>query len=570
MLSLEVDGSGLTELRQQAEHALRGQPVNITTLTPVEVTRLIEELQVHQIELELQNAQLRQTQQELEVARDRYTHLYDFAPVGYLTLDEHGVIQSANLTSVGMLGVAERLVLDRTPFSDFVAREDQDVFFKFWRKIRRTDTPQQCEVRLARKDGSTFFAHLEGMIVTTNHETAASCRLIISDINRRKQAEEAMYRTQKLESLGVMAGGIAHGFNNLLSAMLMQYELAQFKLPLDHAARVHIQKASLAARHAVNLTKQLLAYVGQGESQMASLQLNEVIAESMVLLEASIPQTILLVTNLMPGMALIEADRGQMQQVIINLLMNAAEAYENKPGMVWVETRMVVLSEKQIQAFTADYEVLPGAYVLLVVRDEGQGMTPDAVARAFDPFFTTKFTGRGLGLAAVRGIVRQHRGGIQVESLWQKGTTFRVYLPVALPTNDVAATMAAADTEVTAVVLLIDDEAALRDGLQELLELNRMRVLAADNGGDGLELFRRHQQEIDLVVLDLTMPIMSGEEVLAELRRIRADVPVVVTTGYGEVEALRRLKGMEPFYFLSKPFVVEDLLTKIAEIGEAR
>ncbi|MCB8968323.1 MAG: response regulator [Ardenticatenaceae bacterium] len=562
----QPDGHGISNLRQQAESALQGKPVEIATLSSEDVAKLIHELQVHQIELELQNAQLRQTQQELETTRDRYTNLYDFAPVGYLTLNAQGVIQSANLTSVNMLGVSERAALQQVLLTDFVAFEDQDVFFRFWRRLRRSESLQQCEVRLVRKDGTVFYAYVEGVAFEGGDGTAVQCHLILSDINRRRMAEEAVYRTQKLESLGIMAGGIAHDFNNLLSAILVQHELAQVKLPLEHPVQLHLQKASQAARHAVNLTTQLLAYVGQGDYQITLLNLNRVISESVALLEATIPHTISLMLNLSPNLPQLEADASQMQQIAINLIMNAAEAYEDKPGIVWVETRTTVLSEDQINAFSHTYDMSPGEHVVLSVRDEGKGMTSDTMMRVFDPFFTTKFTGRGLGLAAVQGIVRQHRGGIQIDSSWRKGTMFRVYLrPTVL--EDVATWEEnEAGGGETAVILLIDDEVALRDGIQELLELSGARVLVAGNGPDGLEIFRHHYQDIDVVVLDLTMPMMSGEEVLVELRRIQPDVSVIITTGYGETEALRRLRGMEPFYFFPKPFVVDDLLTKIGEI----
>jgi signal transduction histidine kinase len=257
---------------------------------------------------------------------------------------------------------------------------------------------------------------------------ASFASLVIDDITEQKQVEEAMFRTQKLESLGIMAGGVAHDFNNLLTGILTECELALMKLPDNVSARSNIEKAMQAGERAADVTRQLLAYSGKGNFQIDLINLNDLILENMSFLTVSVSPTIELEADLDTDIKAIQADAGQIQQIVMNLILNASEAYEGKPGTVEISTSSIHLDTRYETRY--GQKLSTGEYVCLKVTDHGKGIAEQILAQVFDPFFTTKFTGRGLGLAAVLGIVRAHRGDIQVSSSKGQGTVFTVYLPV--------------------------------------------------------------------------------------------------------------------------------------------
>jgi len=392
----------------------------------------------------------------------------------------------------------------------------------------------------------------------------------ISDITDRRQAEEALQQAQKMESLGILAGGVAHDFNNLLVAMLGQTSLALARLLADPvAARENIEKAVKAAERAADLTRQLLAYSGRGQFAIRSIQLNELIQENVSLFEVPLPKPVSLRTQLLPGLPLVEGDAGQMQQIIMNLVINAAEAIGQRPGTITVQTGLQTITSADTHWWQYIGEPLPaGGYVLLQVEDDGGGMEAATLANIFDPFFTTKFTGRGLGLAAVLGIVRGHHGGLHVISEVGRGTRFQLLFPVHLaPTEPMADQLAesAALTRPAArqTILVIDDEAPVREAVSDILDLEGVPVLTAANGALGLDLYRQRQAEVCLILLDLSMPGLSGEETFYELRRINPEVRVVLSSGYSQTETARRFADQPVAGFLQKPYDVEALIAEV-------
>lgn len=384
---------------------------------------------------------------------------------------------------------------------------------------------------------------------------------VIHDITEQKRVEEAILHTQKLESLGILAGGIAHDFNNLLAGILSENSLALLRLPVDIPGRTNIERANQAIEKAADLTHQLLAYTGKGQFKKIQLNLNKVVRENLLLLEAMIPRSVQLVTNLAEELPWIHADTGQIQQVVMNLILNAAEAYEERSGKVVITTSIAFIEApgKSVQT----NKLKPGQYVCLTVADKGMGMDEATLERIFDPFFTTKFTGRGLGLSAVSGIVRQHEGDIQVESKVNVGTTFRVYMPVstAEPLVETAAPLPMPDKK--ASILVIDDEVLIRVAVADFLSFFGQTVFTAENGIKGLKLFKEHVDEIDLVILDLTMPVMSGKETLIELHKIRPTLPVILLSGFSEEEALKQIQQSDRVDFLQKPFHLPHMLEKL-------
>jgi PAS domain S-box-containing protein len=389
----------------------------------------------------------------------------------------------------------------------------------------------------------------------------------ITDITERKQAEEAVRYAQKMESLGILAGGVAHDFNNLLVAMLGQTSLALAHLPPANAARTHVEKAIKAAQRAADLTLQLLAYSGRGQLKVAPLQFNGLIEENVHLMKATVPKHVELQLSLAQPLPAIEADRGQMQQIIMNLIINAAEAIGERPGRVTLTTRLQRMTEAENHSIFQRYTNQPlasGSYVALIVADDGCGMADDTLARIFDPFFTTKFTGRGLGLAAVLGIVRGHRGGLHITSEVGKGTTFHLLFPATdAPAEKEPPPPSAGISGQQYLVLVIDDEEPVREAVRDILEMEGIKVITAANGAKGVELYRRQAEAINLVVLDLSMPGLGGEETFQALRAANPQVNVILSSGYSEAEVSRRFQEDQIVDFVQKPFDVADFVERI-------
>ena len=388
----------------------------------------------------------------------------------------------------------------------------------------------------------------------------------VRDVTEQKLAQEALWHTQKMESLGILAGGVAHDFNNLLAAMLSQSSLALHKMPPDMPARKHVEKTMVAAERAADLTKQLLAYSGKGSFSMQPISLNALIQENAHLFTAVIPKRIRLTLNLADALPPIQGDPGQMQQIVMNLILNAAEAIGDEAGQITIATCCREITAGGGRYWQQTQEPLtPGRYVSLQVTDDGAGMDDETLARIFDPFFTTKFTGRGLGLAAVLGIVRGHKGGLRVASQPGQGTTFEILLPVA--TEPAAAAPESKPPQQlpppAAAVLVIDDEAPVREAVSDVLEMENIRVYTAVDGQTGLALYQKYQQEIDLVLLDLSMPGLSGYQTFQALRQIDNELTIILSSGYNEAEIDRQFSGEHVAGFLPKPFKLDTLVQTI-------
>lgn len=408
-----------------------------------------------------------------------------------------------------------------------------------------------------------------------NHEARVTpcgedeVQVIVRDITEEKQQAAHLYQAQKLESLGVLAGGIAHDFNNLLTGMLAQNSLARSKLMHGLPALAHIEKAITSAERAADLTRQLLAYAGRGNFQIGPLDLNRLIRENAGLLETALPNRAELQLQLLDELPVIEADRGQIQQVVMNLVINAAEALGADGGYVRITTTAKMLDGQQPFACVTGEALPEGAYTVLEVSDNGIGMDEITVRRIFDPFFSTKTRGHGLGLAATLGIIRTHHGGIQVHSEPGLGTQFTIIFPVAsthlrptLATD--AAALTTCDPQVH--VLVIDDEAAIREVVTDILTNEGIATVTAASGVEGIAIFREQQGLIGLVLLDLKMPGMSGEETLRELRRIDPTIPVVLSSGYTETEISHHLQSADKLLFLQKPYDISQLLHAVKSL----
>lgn len=391
-------------------------------------------------------------------------------------------------------------------------------------------------------------------------------QVIIRDVTAENQAEARFHQAQKLESLGMLAGGIAHDFNNLLTGMLAQNSLAKAKLIRGLPALEHVEKAITSAERAADLTRQLLAYTGRGKFQITALDLNMLIRENAGLLETALPNRAELQLQLTDQLPMIEADRGQIQQVVMNLVINATEALGPEGGYVRIVTQCQTIAETDdFAAFMAD-QLPPGAYVALDVIDNGTGMDETTIKRVFEPFFSTKTRGHGLGLAATLGIIRTHHGGIHVNSKLGSGTHFTVLFPVAATQPVAQPAMAGASQPVGAPVyntklqvLVIDDEAPIREVVADILTAEGITVLTATGGEEGIALYQQ-QPNIGLVVLDMKMPGMSGEETFRRLRAIDPAIQVILSSGYTETEIHHDFHRADIVAFLQKPYDIDQLL----------
>jgi two-component system, cell cycle sensor histidine kinase and response regulator CckA len=411
-----------------------------------------------------------------------------------------------------------------------------------------------------RKDGSQIWVSITASPIRDTTGKVVAISTIARDITEIKALEEQLRQAAKLESLGVLAGGIAHDFNNILVGILGNASLVRDMLPPSNTARSMLDRVINAGERASELTRQLLAYSGKGKFVIQPMDVSDLVREIIKLVQASIPKSVVLRQRLAPGLPPVIADVAQLQQLMMNLVINAAEAIGDNPGSVTVTTgeQQVAGGETSRTTIGAD-PVTPGRYVFFQVKDTGVGMDEATIARIFDPFFTTKFTGRGLGLSAAIGIVRGHQGFMQVESSPGHGSTFKVLFPaaregIATPRVDEGKQ----DLTGAGVILLVDDEELVRGAAASMLTYLGYTVLEAANGQEAIELFQRNLSKIMLVILDMSMPVMSGEECLRRLKSIKPDVPVLLSSGFGETEVARRFQAAG-IAFLQKPYTAQHL-----------
>ena len=684
-------------LLQRAQEMLKAKTAQLVENTEVlsleQVRDVLHDLSVHQIELEMQNEELRQAQIELEIARSRYFDLYDLAPVGYGTVDAHGMIVQANLTLAMMLGVV-RGELIRQPISHFIVKSDQDRYYFMRKQLLETDESQTCELRLLKPNGGTLWAQVAASsardadntltfrlaisditelktleralqqseqrwrsiaenpfdftlvidrqyrFIYVNHvapgitmesligkatpfdfcdaqyhavmraaydltfatgkastyETyspklkgwyssivgavreqgeVTSISILTREITKEKRAEEQqrelqakLQQTQKLESLGVLAGGIAHDFNNLLTSMLGYSELALRELPSGSPAQKYIHQTISGGRRAAELTRQLLAYTGKGHFVVEPVNLSALTKEISHFLRVSLSKNCLINHELASNLASVNADVAQMQQVIMNLIINAAESIGDRTGEITLRTGVMHGDQESLSGTFYDETLPEGPYVFLEVSDNGCGMSEDTQKKLFDPFFTTKFTGRGLGLSAVLGIIRGHRGAIRVHTEVGKGTTFRVMFP----TFDAPAKIKE-ETEVNVIdwrgrgtILLVDDDHAVLGLTRIMLEQMGFSVLTAIDGIEAVDIFRSQAERICLVLIDKIMPRLNGEQSFQEMRALRSDVRAILMSGYAEQSAVGQMDGKGFAGFIQKPFAIVELTTVIRTV----
>ncbi|WP_306590328.1 CHASE domain-containing protein [Geothrix sp. 21YS21S-4] len=511
-------------------------------------------------ELERETESHRRDARALRESDARFRHLVEVMGDGMWVLDSHGMTTFANRRMAEMLGYRPAEMIGRT-LADFMFPEDAASASQRDLTQRREGIGAQHDFRFRRKDGSELWSIVTGNPVLDDDGRVVSVLGMVTDITERRRAEQAQLQSQKLESLGVLAGGIAHDFNNLLTAILGNVSLAQMTLPAAAPAQQYLSNLEKTVHRATGLTRQMLAYSGKGRFEVGPLDLNEAVTEMSHLLGVSISKKVSLRFQLQEGLPAFMAEPSQIQQVVMNLVTNASEAIGDAEGVVSIRTELFIYSGEDLIRDFPGQNVAPGAFLALEVSDTGHGMSPEVQARIFEPFFTTKFTGRGLGLSAMQGIVRGHKGGIRVYSEIGKGTTFKLIFPAG--TRALPHLPEEAEPEAwrgSGTVLVVDDEEGVRTVAEALLHSMGFDVVTARDGQEALTLFRSAAPPFCAVLMDLTMPHMNGVETYRELRRIDPACRVVLTSGYNEQEAVQSFLGKGLVAFVQKPFQRTDLI----------
>lgn len=456
------------------------------------------------------------------------------------------------------IGGNHQLLILRKPFENIEVWQIAHALCQKWKaelsaRIREASLEQEVSTRTVELEQNN--AHLVAEMAARQQLNAQ--RLVL---------ERRLLESQKLESLGVVASGIAHDFNNLLTAVVANASLLRDDNKANPDAMECIRNIESASMTAAGLCHQMLAYAGKAQFELSDVDFTLLVQDLVELLRSVISKKCRLSVNLLNEPLLIHGDGTQLKQVVMNLVANASDALEDQVGEIDVSTQILDCDRQFFSDIFHSTDLRPGKYVALEVRDTGCGMSPEVLARVFDPFFTTKFIGRGLGLASVQGIVRSHGGAIKVTTAPKEGTTFLVMLPVSLTTvrSKIVAPLAPAIANPSGRILLVDDEDIVRSSTQRILQYLGYESTCAQDGREAIALIKEAKEPYALVILDLTMPVMSGLETLREIRRLGSLVPVLLTSGYNAESAGPELCESNRVRFLSKPYELDTLRDMVA------
>jgi PAS domain S-box-containing protein len=584
----------------------------------------LEELRVAEEELRHQNEELAATHVELDLERRRFEELFEFAPNPYFVTDSMGIIIQANQSASSLLRVAPRFLPGKA-LANYIANEDRPRFRNLIAAIPADGRSHTAAFKLQPRDGDVvdveltysagqpavraanqirwmardvtehermarqiraLNARLESQVAAQTADLSEAQRLAQElaekeqDARRAAEASEAQSRhVQKLESIGVLAGGIAHDFNNLLHVVLGNADIALSNLATGSPARDPLEEVVRATLRAADLTRQLLAYSGKGAFVVRHLDLSTEVREMATLLRTSISKQATLAWELASDLPAISADPTQIRQVVMNLITNASDALGESGGTITLRTGVADLEELEQQRFGRPphgedpAERDQGPLVYLEIGDSGQGMSPDTLSRIFDPFFSTKFSGRGLGLAAVMGIVRSHHGFIRIRTELGKGTAFRVLFPAVGGSAPKSQKPSAERSEWrgSGTILVVEDEEGVREVAERMLQDIGFETIGAEDGRHALALMKEVGDRVTAVLLDLSMPRMGGAETFRRLREMKPELPILMMSGYTEQVVAPQFNNSGPGTtgFLQKPFLAEDLIAVLRRFAES-
>jgi two-component system, cell cycle sensor histidine kinase and response regulator CckA len=561
--SLEELRAGRPRLRRQMEHRRKdGQPIHLS----VNAVPVLDEYGnvVGATGTAADISDRIAAEERLRAAHARFESLVAGMPLGYIVWSTDFRVLEWNPAASAIFGYSPEEALGRPAIELIVPEEGRGAYEQMCRALLNGETSAAAVFVNRKHNGEKIRCEWYNTVLPDLGNGVRGVATLVRDVSERERLEAQLRQSQKLESLGVLAGGVAHDFNNLLVGIMGNASLAMEQLPANAPVQRLLEKVVNASRRATDLTQRMLAYAGRATCDVQIMDLNALVREMADFATAGLPKNVTLHMHPQPGLPLIKADSGQVQQVIMNLLINAAEAIGEGGGSVTVSTWTEELDADRITTEFAEHRLTPGRYVGLEVRDTGCGMAPDILGRIFDPFFTTKFAGRGLGLSAILGIVRAHHGAVTVMSEVGVGTVFRVLLPAVVGRpSQVTAENKGNGLPRGSTVLVIDDEEDIRDVVQAVLQSRGIGVLTAEDGRRGIELFKQHADAIDAVLLDMNMPGMSGEAVFSALLALRPDVKVILSTGYSEQEAALRFADAPLAGFVHKPYTATALVDKI-------
>ena len=502
----------------------------------------------------------KRAEESIKESEERFRSIMELSPDIISIIREDGTLQYNSPAAFLIHGYTQDEMAGLNTLS-LIHPDDQDlVTAAFNEVLAHPEKTGNVQYRYRNKDGSYCWMecsarnqlanpHLNGIIaISRNIDDRKNLEV------EHLKFERQILHTQKLESLGVLAGGIAHDFNNILMAIIGNADLALMRINKESPAVDNLHRIERSAARAADLAKQMLAYSGKGKFMIEQLNINTLLEDMFHMLEVSISKKVVLRLNPHQSLPSVEADATQMRQIIMNLVINASEAIGEKSGVIAITTGYMNCDHSYLKNIWLDENLTGGLYVYLEIADSGCGMSKETMARMFDPFFTTKFTGRGLGMAAVLGIVRGHKGAINVYSEEGKGTTFKVLLPASdRPADLFDGDKGLEHWQGSGTVLLVDDEESIRGIGSEMLKELGFTVITANDGREAVELFVA-TPDISFVILDLTMPHVDGEQCFRTLKQLRPDVKVIISSGYSEQEVSQKFSGKGLAGFIQKPY----------------
>ena len=499
----------------------------------------------------------------LRESEERFRRVFEEGPLGLALVGRDCRFLQVNNALCRMVGYSEA-ELTQMPFVNITHADDRQADLELAQKLFENEIPFfHTQERYVKKSGEIIWINLTASVIRNGEGLPLYGLAMVEDITEVKRAQEDALARHKLESLGVLAGGVAHDFNNLLGSILAESELLMAELPAGSPAQGGIRSIQAIADRASGIVRQLMAYAGQENASLEPVNVSQLVGEMLELLKVSLSKHATLKVDLTENLAVVHANAAQIRQVVMNLITNASEALGEKEGVITITTARLRLGRQS--GVKSGFHLPAGNYLQLEVKDTGCGMTEEIQARIFDPFFTTKFAGRGLGLAAVQGIVRSHGGAINIVSAPGRGTCFQVLLPsIDQPVREapVVGILPSADQIGTAsgTVLMVEDEETLRVAVSKRLRKRGFSVIEANDGAAAVDLFRANRPDVGVVLLDMTLPGMGGPEVLAELRAIHPDVKVVLTSAYSRETAAPLFEASQVSGFIRKPYHFGDLV----------
>ncbi|MBF0288577.1 MAG: response regulator [SAR324 cluster bacterium] len=567
------------ELRKEAEKIIQRNPQQ--NIVNGETKELIHDLQVHHVELEMQNEELREIQNSLEKSRDRLSLLYHQAPCGYLTVTAGGMIKEANHTIQGMLNRNMQEIL-RHSLLDFILPEDQQIFYVRFKAFFKSPVGKNIEVRLVPKNSTPFYASIEGRSRMSHQDNEGQkapeeILMIVSDITQRKEAEAESFRletqlrqSQKMEAVGVLAGGIAHEFNNILYAILGYTEMHLDELPelTLEEQKEYLANVFSAGKRAKKLVQQILTFSRAELEKTTVINMAPLIKEALQLLRATLPATIEIQQDIDFNCRPILAEATQIHQVIMNLCTNARQAMIKDRGILMVSLKEVTLTRNDLP----HAHMKEGDYLCLIVKDTGSGIPSDIMERIFDPFFTTKEVGKGtgLGLSVVHKIVENHKGSISIKSPPGEGTTFTLFFPlVDEPVAEKRTVTKHVAPHGKEHILVVEDEEVLCRFYEAALKRYGYQVSVFNESTGALEAFLSTPEKYDLVITDQAMPVLTGEQLSKRFLALRPDLPIILITGYSEIFSEEQAENIGIREYIIKPVAIKELQQVVRTLLDA-